>query len=102
MPDEEKKDDNGEFSNEHVKKVLREALEVRLTERKKKKMSRDQLTTALTDTLGEFLTCYRIFGFDVDGKPVTIAKSHNNMEKSAMENLFVQEFGDFMSQKVGL
>lgn len=103
MPDEEKEDNNNEeVSNEHVKKILREALEVRLVERKRKKMSRNQLTTALTDTLGEFLTCYRIFGFDVDGKPVTIAKSHNNMEKSAMENLFVQEFGNFMSQKVEL
>ena len=102
MPDEDKEENREEYSDEHVRDILREALKMRVKNRTGKKISQDQLNTALTDVLGEFLTCYRIFGFDMDGKPIAIAKSHNNMEKSAMENMFVQEFGRFMSQRVEL
>lgn len=102
MPDEDKEENKEEFSDERVKDILREALKMRVQNRAGKQISQDQLNTALTDVLGEFLTCYRIFGFDMDGKPITLNKSHNTMEKSAIENLFVNEFGKFMSSRVEL
>ena len=102
MPDEDREDEKEEYSDEQVKDILREALKMRVKNRAGKKISQDQLNIALTDVLGEFLTCYRIFGFDMDGKPIAITKSHNNMEKSAMENMFVQEFGRFMNSRAEL
>ena len=55
---------------------------------------------ALKSTLLEFLTCFRVMGYDVDGNEVNFDVVHSKLEKSAMDNMFVQKFGEFCADRI--
>jgi len=50
----------------------------------------------------EFLTCGKLFGYDLDGDIVEITFHGNKMEDNAMQNLFIQKFGEFMANKMNI
>lgn len=95
MDDEEPIQD---FSDVEITKILKEALKVKLEE-KKKIPTRVQLNRALVSTLGEFLGCYKLMGYDLDGNPISMTVFNNKLQKSALENRFMQEIGVFMSTR---
>ena len=88
-----------EFKDEEIEAILRDALKMRLEE-KRKVPRKNQLNQALVNTLGEFLTCWKILGYDYDGNPVNMTIYKENIQKSALDQAFMNEIGRFMSQRV--
>ncbi len=93
------KENINEITDDEIKDILKEALKVRIEE-KKRIPRKNQLNQALVSTLGEFLACYRLMGYDLDGNPVNMTIYNEKMEKSALDNQFVEAVGAFMSGRV--
>lgn len=87
------------YSNEEIKKLLIDSLKVKLQE-DRKKPSKIILNQAITSSLSEFLTCFKLIGYDIDGNPVKITMSKSKLDKSALDNAFIEEFGIFMNKKI--
>lgn len=90
--------DEKPFTDEEVTKILHEALKVKLAE-KKKFPNRVQLQKALISVMGEFLTTYKVVGFDYDGQLVSFSCHKDPMGKAALDNAFIEEFGKFMARR---
>ena len=97
-----KKDEEPEevFVDEQVLEILRESLKQKL--KKDRKGGKNQSNAALKATLQEFMTCGKLFGYDLDGNVVEIAFHSNKMEDNAMQNLFIQKFGEFMAGRMNI
>ena len=99
-------DDNGEtpdfqeFSDDDVKNLLKEALSLQLKE-KRKVPKKNALNNALIGTLGEFLTCFKLIGYDLEGNPINMTVYKERIEKSALDNAFMEEIGKFMNSRMG-
>lgn len=89
-----------DFSDDEIKNILKEALSFQLKE-KRKIPKRNELNNALVSTLGEFLTCFKLMGYDLDGNPINITFYKEKMEKSALDNSFMEEIGKFMQGRIG-
>lgn len=87
-----------EFSDADIAKVLRDALKVKI-ENKKKTPTRVMLNRALVSTISEFLGCFKLIGYDLDGNPLSMTIYNNKLQKSALDNAFVEEIQVFMDSK---
>jgi len=87
-----------EFEDEQIKQILREALKVKIEE-KRKLPRKNQLNLALSNTIMEFLNCYKLMGYDMDGNPISMTIYNDEMQKSALDNLFMVEIGKFMAKR---
>jgi hypothetical protein len=98
----EPSDDKNEevFVDEKVIEILRESLKHKL--KKERKYNKKGVNGALKSTLQEFLTCAKLLGYDLDGNVVEITFHGNSMEDAALQNLFVQKFGEFMHTKANI
>lgn len=88
-----------EFSDDDIKILLKEALSSQIKE-KRKIPKRNELNNALIATLGEFLSCFRLIGYDLDGNPVNMTIFKERIEKSALDNAFMTEIGKFMNSRM--
>lgn len=88
------------FVDEQVLEILRESLKQKL--KKERKGGKNRTNAALKATLQEFMTCGKLFGYDFDGNIVEISFTANKMEDNAMQNLFIQKFGEFMAGKMNI
>ena len=52
-------------------------------------------------TLGEFLTCFKLIGYDLEGNPINMTVYKERIEKSALDNAFMEEIGKFMNSRMG-
>ena len=86
------------FVDEQVFEILRESLKQKL--KKERKSSKKENNDALKATLQEFLACCKLFGYDFDGNVVDVSFINNKMEDNAMQNLFIQKFGEFMGERI--
>jgi len=93
-------EDLKEFSDEDIKNILKEALSLQIKE-KRKVPKKNQLNNALIGTIGEFLSCFKLIGYDLEGNPINMTVYKEKMEKSALDNFFMEEIGRFMSQRMG-
>jgi hypothetical protein len=62
--------------------------------RKPKSLSvkeKQKLGTAIASTLSEFVDCYILLGFDVNGNSMILINSNNNLESRALSDL-VEDF----------
>jgi len=91
--------DYKEFNDEDINKILKDALSVKLREKRKIPL-KNEINNALIGVLGEFLLCYRIIGYDLDGNPVNMVIYKEKMEKSALDNAFMEEVGKFMGGRM--
>jgi hypothetical protein len=97
------KDDGGDkpeeseeiYVDEEVLNLLRESLKTKLKD-DIKKPSKVRINSALKSTIAEFLTCFKLIGFDLDGNPINMTITNNKMEQNAIENAFMQHFGEFI------
>ena len=89
------------FVDEQVLEVLRESLKKKLRN-ERKKGSPPLTNDALKAILKEFMVCGKLFGYDLDGNVVEIAFHANKMEDNAMQNLFIQKFGEFMAGRMNI
>lgn len=85
-----------EFTDDEIKDILKEALSTRLKE-KRRIPKRNELNNALIGTLGEFLGCFKLMGFDLDGNPINMTVYREKMQKAALDQAFMEEVGRFMS-----
>ncbi len=99
MEDNPEPADYKEFNDEDINKILKDALSVKLREKRKIPL-KNEINNALIGVLGEFLLCYRIIGYDLDGNPVNMVIYKEKMEKSALDNAFMEEVGRFMGGKM--
>jgi hypothetical protein len=88
------------FVDEKVLGILRDSLKQKL--KKERAGNKNELKHALTATLQEFLICGKLFGYDFDGNIVEINFHGNKMEDNAMQNLFIQKFGEFMVSRTNI
>ena len=87
-----------EFKDEEITTILREALKVKLEE-KRKLPNKVQLNRALVSTITEFMSCFKLIGFDLDGNPINMTVYNEKIQKAALDNSFMVEIGKFMSTK---
>lgn len=89
---------NTSFSEDEIESIIREALKVEIAE-KRKIPTKVQLNRALVGTIGEFLSCFKLMGFDLDGNPLSLTVYKEKMQKSALDNMFLEEVGRFVASK---
>ena len=82
-------------SDQELKDLIKDALKNNI-EIKKKKVSKRQLTSALSGTLDEFLNNYILIGYDMDGSPVILRSHKTEMENEALKSLFIKYFTMYM------
>lgn len=100
MDNDPEQPDYKEFSDDEIKSILREALALKLTE-KRKLPKRNELNNALIGTLGEFLACFKLMGYDLEGNPVNMTVYKEKLEKAALDHMFMNEVGVFMQNRMG-
>jgi hypothetical protein len=88
------------FVDERVLEILRESLKQKL--KRDRKGSKSVIKSALKATMQEFLTCGKLIGYDLDGNIVEISFHSNKLEDNAMQNLFIQKFGEFMTNRMSI
>jgi hypothetical protein len=86
------------FVDEKVLEILRASLKQKL--KKERKVSKNDIKGALKATLQEFMACGKLLGYDLDGNIIEISFHNNKLEDNAMQNLFVQKFGEFMANRM--
>lgn len=94
-----KEDEFEGFTDEEVEKILKEALTAKIKE-KRKVPNKVQLNQALVGTMSEFLTCFKLMGYDLNGDPVNLTYCKEKMEKSALDNLFMEAISKFMGDRL--
>ncbi|NBP16837.1 hypothetical protein EBU95_21030 [bacterium] len=75
---------------QYVQNLLSEILKEKLKQTDTRKVA--SLTTALINTMNEFLGSYIILGYSMDGHPVVISRSNNEMESDALTSLLMKYF----------
>lgn len=92
--------DPEQIEDEDVARILNEALNAFINEGNRRAMPRrNQLNVALSTTISEFLNCYKIMGYDLDGNPININVYHNQMEKNALDNMFIDQINEFIAKR---
>jgi hypothetical protein len=100
MEDTPEQPDFKEFTDDEIKNILKEALSLQLKD-KRKVPKKNQLNNALIGTIGEFLTCFKLIGYDLEGNPINMTVYKEKIEKSALDNAFMEEIGRFMNGRMG-
>ena len=70
-----------------IKELVKEALALHLTTVKKRHTERE-LNQALKSIVGEFLDCFVVLGYDLQGEPRIIRSSKTKMSEAALKLLF--------------
>jgi hypothetical protein len=78
--------------DDEIKKLIVESLKIKIRSNKSCP-SRVKMQRAIIASLSEFLTCFKLMGYDLEGNPINISISNSKLDKSALENLFMQEVG---------
>jgi hypothetical protein len=92
-------EESPDFSDDEVTNILREALKVKLDE-KRRLPKKVEINRALISTISEFLKCFKLIGYDLDGNPVVLTIYKEKIEKSALDNAFLEQIGKFMESKI--
>lgn len=76
---------------QELKDLIKDALKSNV-DKKRKKVSKQQLSSALAGTLDEFLNNFILIGYDMEGSPVILRSHKTEMENEALKSLFVKYF----------
>jgi len=72
-----------------IKELVKEALALHLTTVKKRHTERE-LNEALKSIVGEFLDCFIILGYDLEGDPKIIKSVSTKLSEAALKLLFLK------------
>jgi hypothetical protein len=92
-------ENESEYTDEDIKQLLIDSLKQKLKD-DRKKPSKVKVNQAIISTLGEFLTCFKLIGYDLDGNCVNLTVNRTALDKSALEQSFMKEFGKFMNDSM--
>ena len=84
MGDSEKR-----YSEEEIKELLREALQIQLSSTNKRKKI-NSIESAISSTLGEFLDSYIIIGYDTKGDPFIMKHALTQLQGNALQTLAIK------------
>jgi hypothetical protein len=70
-----------------IKELVKEALALHLTTVKKRHTEKE-LNEALKSIVGEFLDCFVVIGYDLQGEPRIVKSSKTKMSEAALRLLF--------------
>lgn len=59
--------------------------------------STNETKKLLPPIISEYLSCYKLVGFDLHGNEINITKHKTPIEKNALESSFMKEFSNLMS-----
>ena len=93
------KENESDYTEDDIKQLLIDSLKQKLKD-DRKKPSRVKINQAIISTLGEFLTCFMLIGYDLDGNYVNLTINKTALDKSALEQSFMKEFGKFMNDSM--
>lgn len=93
------KENESDYTEDDIKQLLIDSLKQKLKD-DRKKPSRVKINQAIISTLGEFLTCFKLIGYDLDGNYVNLTINKTALDKSALEQSFMKEFGKFMNDSM--
>lgn len=91
--------DESEYSDEDIKNLLIDSLKMKLKDGRSKP-SKVKINQAIISTLGEFLTCFKLIGYDIDGNYINLTVSKNAISKSALERSLLKESIKFMNDEM--
>ena len=91
-------DEFKEYSDEDVKNILKNALKTKLGNHPK--INQKDITHLLTTHISQFLSCYKIMGYDLNGRPVVINQFDNNLERDALEHLFMENVTRMINERM--
>jgi hypothetical protein len=80
-----------------IKDLLQEVLKVRINESKEHKKTAD-IHGALVSTIGEFLNCFMLIGYDNEGHPLALTKASTPLESDALHSLLMKFFSIHMGK----
>lgn len=80
-----------------IKELLQEVLKVRINESKENKKTAD-IHGALVSTIGEFLNCFMLIGYDNDGHPLALTKASTPLETDGLHSLLIKFFSIHMGK----
>jgi hypothetical protein len=92
-------ENESDYTEDDIKQLLIDSLKQKLKD-DRKKPSRVKINQAIISTLGEFLTCFKLIGYDLDGNYVNLTINKTALDKSALEQSFMKEFGKFMNDSM--
>ena len=96
MDDEPLGDEN---VDDDIKKILIDSIKMKIRENRTKP-TKVRINQAIVSSLSEFLVCFKLIGYDIDGNPVNLTVTNTKMDKSALDNAFVEEITQFMTDKM--
>lgn len=97
--DEENPDNISEYSDEDVKKILKNSLRSKLKAENTQLPNRKEVYKALSSYMSEFMACYKLIGYDLEGHPVKMKFYSNKLEEDALTHAFLEDFGEFISNE---
>lgn len=83
------------FTDEDVSKILNQMANTK-SSKENTLPSRKDMTKALTSYMSEFLACYRLMGYDLNGKPINLKVYSNKLEEDALTQAFVENIATHM------
>jgi hypothetical protein len=92
-------DDESDYTEDDIKKLLIDSLKIKLKD-DRKKPSRVKMNQAIISSLSEFMSCFALIGYDLEGNYVNLRISKTPMDKSALEHSFIKEFSKFINESM--
>lgn len=90
-------DDTPEYTDDYVRQLLKEALAKKL---ESNKFPTEVATRkALLSTIQEFMSCFKLVGYDLEGRLVSVTYTSKDIHKHALIHAFIEEFGKTMESK---
>ena len=95
---DEDPEEEEEYTDEEVLKLLRDAVKEKSQD--KRLPTGSQVRQALINTNLEFLTCFKLIGYDLDGNLVSLQCGRNDLHMDAVTHAFLEEFSKLMGSKM--
>ena len=87
-----------EYTDDEVREILKNALKTKMGDNPK--ISKKDISRVLTSHISQFLACYKIIGYDLNGRPVVIDQFDNKLEKDALEHLFMESINRLINERM--
>lgn len=86
-----------EIEDEEIKELLKEALKIELSQRKKKN-SQTVTEVAISSCLKEFMSNFVVIGYDLDGKAQVIRHAKTQLDNDGLNTLVMRYMSMLINQ----
>lgn len=89
--------DPDEYSDDAIKDLIKNALRSQLEA--KKYPNKKALNESLIASMQEFMSSFKVIGYDIDGNLVSLTYAPSDMGKHALIHAFLDEFSKIVGSK---